>query len=145
MRHRVQKHSLGLKSDHRVALLANMASSLIEHGRIKTTLAKAKALRPFTEKIITLAKKAKDAEKKDALHFRRLAIARLRNVAMVHKLFDQRVDEFMDRLGGYTRIYKLGMRRGDAAEMALIELIDAEDKGYEKPKRKPVAKKSKGG
>ena len=143
MRHRVQKNSLGLKSDHRSALLANMASSLIQHGRIKTTLAKAKALRPFVEKVITLAKKAKASQSKDALHFRRLAIARLRNVAMVHKLFDERVEEFIDRKGGYARIYKLGFRRGDAAEMALIELINADDLGYEKPKRKVSSKKEK--
>ena len=143
MRHRVQKNSLGLKSDHRSALLANMASSLIQHGRIKTTLAKAKALRPFVEKVITLAKKAKGSESKDSLHFRRLAIARLRNVVVVHKLFDEKVEEFVDRKGGYTRIYKLGVRRGDAAEMAIIELISADDTGYEKPKRKVASKKDK--
>ena len=141
MRHRVQRHSLGVSSSHRASLMGNMASSLIEHGRIRTTLAKAKALRPFMEKSITLAKKAKEAtDAKDSLHYRRQAISRLRNVEMVHKLFDEKVEEFVDRNGGYTRIYKLGARRGDAAEMALIELIPASDEGYEKKKKKSSSK-----
>lgn len=140
MRHKVHKHTLGLRSQHRAAVLANMASSLIEHGRIKTTLAKAKALRPFIEKVITLAKKAEGAEAKDSLHFRRQAISRLRNVKAVHALFDEKVGEFSKRDGGYTRIYKLGNRKGDAAEMALIELIAGSDEGYSSKTKKSASK-----
>jgi len=128
-------------------MMGNLAVALIEHGRIETTLAKAKALRPFIEKIITLAKKAEkanDAARK--LHFRRLAISRVRDKAAVAKLFDERAGEFLERPGGYTRIYKLGQRVGDAAEMALIELIDASDEGYEsKPKKKAAKKAAKKG
>jgi len=118
-------------------MMGNLAVALITHGRIETTLAKARALRPFIEKIITLAKKAEkanDAARK--LHFRRLAIARVRDKQAVAQLFDERVSEFVDRPGGYTRIYKIGQRIGDAAEMALIELIDGSDEGYSKPKKK---------
>ena len=124
-------------------MMGNLAVALISHGRIETTLAKAKALRPFIEKIITLAKKAEkanDAARK--LHFRRLAIARVRDKKAVAVLFDERVTEFTERAGGYTRIYKLGQRVGDAAEMGLIELIDGNDEGYEKPKKKAAKKKA---
>lgn len=145
MRHSKRRHKLGVSGPHRLALLANLSVALITHGRIRTTLAKAKALRPFVEKIITLAKKAEssnEAERK--LHFRRLAISRLNNPEAVATLFDERVSEFMERPGGYTRIYKLGQRIGDAAEMALIELIDGNDEGYsKKPSRKVSAKKAK--
>ena len=136
MRHKNHRHQLGVKKEHRLALIANLAAALLTHGRIRTTLAKAKALRPFSEKIITLAKKAAttdDSAKK--LHFRRLAIARVRDKGAVKKLFDERVEEFLVRNGGYTRIYKLVPRIGDAADMAIIELIDAADAGYEKSKR----------
>ena len=142
MRHSKKRHKLGVSGPHRLALLANLSVALITHGRIKTTLAKAKALRPFVEKVITLAKKAKssnEAERK--LHFRRLAISRINNPDAVALLFDERVTEFMERPGGYTRIYKIGQRIGDAAEMALIELIDANDEGYSKrPSRKATEK-----
>jgi large subunit ribosomal protein L17 len=137
MRHRKHNHQLGVKSAHRVSLVANLSCSLIEHGRIKTTLAKARALRPAIEKIITLAKRAKstdDAAQK--VHFRRLAIARLRNKKAVSKLFDELVDQFVNRNGGYTRIYKLAIPRlGDAADMALIEFVE------EAPKKKASKKK----
>jgi large subunit ribosomal protein L17 len=125
-------------------MMGNLAVALITHGRIETTLAKARALRPFIEKVITLAKKAEkanDAARK--LHFRRLAIARVRDKKAVALLFDERVSEFTERNGGYTRIYKLGQRVGDAAEMALIELIDGNDEGYEKPKKKAAKKATK--
>lgn len=141
MRHSKRRHILGVSSSHRSAMLGNLSVALITHGRIKTTLAKAKALRPFIEKIITLAKKAdqaNDAARK--LHFRRLAIARLRDKKAVAELFDNKVSEFSNRAGGYTRIYKLGQRVGDAAEMGLIELIDANDEGYPKRPKKKVAK-----
>jgi len=144
MRHNKHRHILGVKSAHRVALMANLASSLIIHGRIQTTLAKAKALRPFVEKIITLAKKAKSSENKaTAIHYRRQAIAKIRSTEAVAILFNEKVDQFMDRQGGYTRIYKMGPRIGDAAEMGLIELIAADDEGYSKPKAKKAASKSK--
>ena len=137
MRHGKRRHKLGVSGSHRSAMMGNLTVALITHGRIKTTLAKAKALRPFIEKIITLAKKAEKAnEAARKLHFRRLAIARVRDKKAVAKLFDELAIEFRDRAGGYTRIYKLGQRVGDAAEMALIERIDGNDTGYEKPKRK---------
>lgn len=141
MRHGNNKHKLGVKTAHRSALLANLAVALIEHGRITTTLAKAKAIRPFIEKLITLACKASKAQDaKDKLHFRRLAIARVRDPQAVAKLFDERAEEFLSRPGGYTRIYKLVPRIGDAASMALIELIDASDEGYKKSRKSKAAK-----
>lgn len=134
MRHRKHRNQLGVKKEHREALLANLSTALIQHGRIKTTLKKAKALRPFVEKVITLAKKGTLAD-------RRIAIARVRDVHIVHELFEEKVEQFKERSGGYTRIYKIGTRRGDAAEMALIELIDADDEGYAK-KGKPKSKRA---
>ncbi len=142
MRHSKRKHKLGVSGPHRSAMMGNLAVALITHGRIETTLPKARALRPFIEKVITLAKKAEkanDAARK--LHYRRLAIARVRDKAAVAKLFDERVTEFTERNGGYTRIYKLGQRIGDAAEMGLIELIDGNDEGYDKKPTKKAAKK----
>ena len=142
MRHSKHKHLLGVKSAHRLSLMANMCCALIENGRIRTTLAKAKALRPSIEKIITLAKKAhisEDPAKK--VHYRRLAIARLRNKKSVQKLFDELAEDFVNRTGGYTRIYKLAIPRlGDAADMAIIEFVKASDKGY--GKRKGSGKKT---
>jgi len=118
-------------------MLANMAASLIQHGRIKTTVTKAKALRPFIEKIITKAKQAAaKTEKKDALHLRRLAMSDVRDENAVTLLFNEKYKEFANRNGGYTRIYKLGMRVSDAAEMALIEFVKADDTGYKKTRRK---------
>lgn len=147
MRHKTKRHILGVSSSHRSALMGNLSVALIEHGRIKTTLAKAKALRPFIEKIVTFAKKAEAAnDPARKLHFRRLAISRVRDKEAVAKLFDERVSEFTSRNGGYTRIIKLGTRIGDAAEMALIEFLEASDEGYAKPKkasgRKAAAKKA---
>ncbi len=129
MRHRKHSNQLGVTKEHRSALLANLASSLIQSGRIRTTLKKAKALRPFIEKIITLAKRGD-------LHARRIAMARLRNKEALNILFDEKASDFVNRNGGYTRIYKLGDRRiGDAAEMALIEFVGADDEGYRKSRR----------
>lgn len=133
MRHRKHSHLLGVKTAHREALVANLAAALLRHGKIRTTLAKAKALRPFVERIITLAKKANAAgNPAESLHYRRLAIARVRDKQAVKQLFDERAGEFSSRNGGYTRIYKLLPRLGDAADMAIIELIDASDEGYGK-------------
>jgi large subunit ribosomal protein L17 len=123
-------------------MLGNLAVALITHGRIQTTLTKAKALRPFIEKVITLAKKAEAAnDSARKLHFRRLAIARVRDKQAVAKLFDELVGEFTERNGGYTRIYKLGQRIGDAAEVGMIELIDGNDEGYNKKPAKKASKK----
>jgi len=118
-------------------MLSNLAVALITHGRIKTTITKAKALRPFVEKIVTKAKQAAaKTEPKDKLHLRRLAMTDVRDKAAIAMLFDDKVSEFVNRPGGYTRIYKLGPRIGDAAEMALIEFVKADDPGYKKPKKK---------
>ncbi|MCC5805875.1 MAG: 50S ribosomal protein L17 [Opitutales bacterium] len=142
MRHLRHRHQLGRKKEHRAALMSNLAAALLTHGRIKTTLPKAKALRPFIEKIITFAKKAQGASPERALHFRRLAIARVRDKDAVAMLFNERAAEFADRPGGYTRIYKLGTRIGDAAEMAVIQLIPASDEGYGKKGRRKAAPKA---
>ena len=125
MRHSKRRHVLGVTGPHRSAMMGNLSVALITHGRIETTLAKK-------------AEQANDAARK--LHFRRLAVARVRDKKAVAKLFDERAAEFANRPGGYTRIYKVGQRIGDAAEMALIELIDASDEGYDKPKRKAAPK-----
>ena len=144
MRHNKRKHKLGVSGPHRSAMMGNLMTALITHGRIETTISKARALRPVIEKIITLAKKAEkanDAARK--LHYRRLAITRIRDKNAVAKLFDELVSEFTDRNGGYTRIYKLGQRIGDAAEMGLIEFVDGNDEGYsKKPKKKATKKKA---
>ena len=125
-------------------MLANLTVALITHGRIKTTITKAKALRPFVEKIVTKAKHAAaKTEAKDKLHLRRLAMTDVRDEAAISMLFDDKVSEFLNRPGGYTRIYKLGPRIGDAAEMALIEFVKADDPGYKKPSKKGGAKAKK--
>ena len=111
------------------------------HEKIKTTLIKAKALRPFAERIITLAKHAALSEKPEQkLHYRRLAIARIRNEVAVKKLFDETVSQFLKRDGGYTRIYKLMSRVGDGAPMALIQLVEAPSEKRRSTKRSKVAK-----
>lgn len=144
MRHLKHRFKLGRKKEHRAALMSNLGAALLRHGRIQTTLVKAKALRPFIEQIITLAKKAEGASPEKALHLRRLAISRLRDKEAVALLFNERAKAFLDRPGGYTRIYKLGNRIGDAAEMAVIQLIPAEDEGYSKTRKsRPAAKPAK--
>jgi large subunit ribosomal protein L17 len=145
MRHKDQRSSLGVTREHRAAMLSNLAASLITHGRIQTTLTKARALRPFIEKVITKAKKASvQTEKKDALHLRRLALRDVRDEDAVTLLFNEKYKEFGQRAGGYTRIYKLGPQRiSDAAEMALIEFVKAEDPGYKKSKGRRPAKSRK--
>lgn len=134
MRHRKHHGSLGLPTGHRRAVLANLATALITHGRIETTQAKARAVRPYIEKLITLGKNGD-------LHSRRQALAKLRHRPVVDKLFDDVAAAFGNRPGGYTRIIKTGFRVGDAAPMALIELVEA---GFEakpaKAARKPAAK-----
>jgi large subunit ribosomal protein L17 len=122
MRHRRAGKKLGRDSAHRKALYSNLAGALIEHGRIKTTQAKAKAVKPFAEQMITLGKRGD-------LHARRLALAELRSQDVVHQLFADVAPRFADRPGGYTRIVKLGPRLGDAAEMVYLELVDYESAG----------------
>lgn len=143
MRHRKHNHQLGVKTAHRTSMLANLCCSLIENGRIKTTLARARALRPTIEKIITLAKKAhlaQDTAKK--IHYRRLAISRLRSKTATKKLFDELVQQFATREGGYTRIYKLALPRlGDASEMALIEFVEQAASKKNKKKAKKSSQK----
>src|SRR5580692_9184494 len=143
MRHQKHHASLGVTREHRAAMLSNLAASLITHGRIKTTLTKAKVLRPFIEKAITKAKHAAGkSEVKDALHLRRLVLADIRDEDAVTLLFNDKHKEFSNRAGGYTRIYKLGPQRlGDAAEMALIEFVKADDTGYKKSKGKRSSSK----
>jgi large subunit ribosomal protein L17 len=122
VRHRRAGKKLGRDSAHRKALYSNLAGALIEHGRIKTTVAKAKAVKPFAEQMITLGKRGD-------LHARRLALAELRSQDVVHLLFADVAPRFADRPGGYTRIVKIGPRYGDAAEMVYLELVDYEPAG----------------
>jgi len=138
MRHKRKTVKLGRSQAHRDALIANQAVSLIEHSRIKTTLAKAKAVRPFAEKLVTIAKKK-------SLHARRTALAILRhNEDAVTKLFGEIADRSAERKGGYTRIIKLGQRRSDAAPMAFLEWVDGpEPVEVTTPAPKPAAKKAK--
>ena len=117
MRHAKAGKKLGRDASHRKALYSNLAGALITHGRIETTEAKAKAVRPLAEKMITLGKRGD-------LHARRQAMAELRSNDVVHKLFADVAPRFAERDGGYTRIVKLGPRQGDAAKMALLELVD---------------------
>lgn len=141
MRHLKHHFQLSVRQEHRKSLMANLASQLFLHEKIKTTLIKAKALRPFAERIITLAKRAALVEKPEQkLHCRRLAIARIRNEAAVKKLFDETVSQFLKRDGGYTRIYKLMSRVGDGAPMALIQLVEAPSEKRRSTKKAKGAK-----
>ena len=128
MRHRNAHRKLGRKSEHRTALLRNQAEALLAHEKIETTVPKAKELRPYVERLITIAKRGVKANdpKGVSLSARRLVMRDVLNETVVTKLFDDLAPRFMDRPGGYTRILKLGARRGDAAEMAHIELIGSE-------------------
>ena len=125
MRHGVKTSKLQRNASHRRALLANQACSLILNGRITTTLAKAKALRPYVEKLITLARGAQKASEIEKVNARRLAAAQLGNSSteVVKKLFDDIAPRFTNRPGGYTRLLKLGPRQGDNAEMVVLELV----------------------
>ena len=117
MRHRRSGRKLGRDASHRKALYANLTGALIEHGRIKTTVAKAKEVRPVAEQMITLGRRG-------GVHSRRQALKFLRSQDVVHKLFSDVGPRFADREGGYSRIVRLGPRLGDAAEMAYLELVD---------------------
>jgi large subunit ribosomal protein L17 len=117
VRHRRAGRKLGRDASHRKALYANLASALIEHGRIKTTAAKAKEVKPIAEQMITLGRRG-------GVHARRQALAYLRSQDVVHKLFSDVGPRFADRNGGYSRIVRIGPRQGDAAEMVYLELVD---------------------
>ena len=119
MRHRNQGRKLGKKAQHRTAMFANMAAALIKHEQIKTTLPKAKELRPVVEKLVTLSRRGPAN-----LHARRQALAQIRDETQVKKLFDVIGPRYSTRPGGYTRVLKAGFRFGDNAEMALIEFVD---------------------
>ena len=120
MRHGKSGRKLGRTSSHREAMFRNMVTSLFEHERIVTTEQKAKELRPIAEKMITLAKRGD-------LHARRQALNYIRSKAVVAKLFDEIKEQFAERSGGYTRIIRTGVRQGDAASMAIIELVGYEE------------------
>src|SRR4051812_18689912 len=117
MRHHRKGKKLGRDSAHRKALYSNLAGSLIQHGRIRTTEAKAKAVKPIAEQMITLGRRGD-------IHARRQALAFLRSQDVVHQLFSEVAPRFAERPGGYSRIVKLGARQGDAAEMVYLELVD---------------------
>ena len=134
MRHQKKTIKLGRTADHRRALLANQVCALIEHQRIKTTLAKAKAVRPLAERMVTLGKNG-------SIHARRRALAVLRQKNIVKKLFDDIAQRSAERNGGYTRIVKLGARKSDSARMAFIEWVDAEHIAEEKPKKEKAKRK----
>ena len=120
MRHGISQRKLSRKSGHRTALFRNMAAALIKHEQIHTTLPKAKELRPYVEKLITLAKRG-------GLSNRRLAMSRLQDETQLKKLFDTLAERYSDREGGYTRIIKAGYRGSDAAQMAIIEVVERDE------------------
>ncbi len=120
MKHNISARKLGRTSSHRVAMFRNMVTSLFEHERIITTVEKAKEVGPIAEKMITLAKRGD-------LHARRQALSFIRSKDVVDKLFSEIKDKFEDRKGGYTRILRTGVRKGDAASMAIIELVGFEE------------------
>jgi large subunit ribosomal protein L17 len=134
MRHRVGHRKLGRVTPHRIALLRNLATALFERERIRTTLVKAKELRPYAERLITLAKR-----EDGRLHARRLVLRDIHDPGVVRKLFDSLGSRFAARNGGYTRILRLGPRRGDGAEMAILELLGSE---YQPKKKDEKAAKA---
>ena len=127
MRHRKAGKQLGRNTSHRRAMLRNMVTSLFEHEQITTTDAKAKAVRPVAEKMITLAKRGD-------LHARRQALAYMQDKAVVHKLFGDLKDRYLDRQGGYLRIVKKGLRRGDGAPVSIVQLLSSDDQGKSRQK-----------
>ena len=149
MRHNVAHRKLGRVTEHRLALLRNQAIALLRHERIETTMPKAKELRPFVERLITVAKRGAAASTVQGrtLHARRLVLSELPDKDVVGKLFETLVPRFADRPGGYTRILRVGFRRGDGSEVAQVELVGseydpkkAEESAAEKEAAKPKAK-----
>ena len=144
MRHGKKHNHLGRKTAHRKAMLANMACSLIEHKRINTTLAKAKALKVFVEPLITKAKAENNQSIEKGTHNRRIVFSQLRDKETITELFSTVSEKVGDRPGGYTRIIKLGNRMGDNADMAMIELVDFNELyNADKPKAKKTRRKKK--
>lgn len=143
MRHRIAHRKLGRVTEHRIALLRNQADALLRHERIRTTVAKAKELRPFVERLITVAKRslADGADSGRTVHARRIVRRDLADREVAAKLFDTIAPRFATRPGGYIRILRLGQRQGDAAEMAQVELIGSE---YEPEADRPDASESSG-
>ena len=129
MRHRWSGRKLGRTSSHRMAMLRNMVTEFLDKEKIVTTVPKAKELRPFAEKMITLGKR-------ETLHARRQALAVIRSKDVVYKLFDSLAPRYADRDGGYTRIIRLGFRKGDSAEMAILELVGSGEDVKDKPAKK---------
>jgi large subunit ribosomal protein L17 len=149
MRHNLAHRKLGRVTEHRLALLRNQAIALLRHERIETTMPKAKELRPFVERLITLAKRgvASGEANGKALHARRMVMAEIPDKAVVGKLFETLAPRFAERPGGYTRILRVGFRRGDSAEVAQVELVgseynprEAEEQAAAKEATKPKSK-----
>src|SRR6516164_11148164 len=128
MRHRVAHRKLGRVTEHRIAMLRNQATALLRHEHLTTTVPRAKELRPFVERIITIAKRgvAKGAANGHSLNARRLVMQDLQDRDVVSKLFDTLAPRFAERPGGYTRLLRIGYRRGDSAEVAQVELVGSE-------------------
>ncbi|RIV35793.1 50S ribosomal protein L17 [Flagellimonas lutimaris] len=146
MRHGKKFNHLGRTAAHRKAMLANMGSSLIEHKRINTTVAKAKALKKFIEPLITKAKTENNQTTEKGTHNRRIVFSNLRSKEAVTELFSTVAEKVGDRPGGYTRIIKLGNRLGDNADMAMIELVDFNELyNAGKPKKKSTRRSRRGG
>jgi len=140
MRHRVAHRKLGRVTEHRLAMLRNLATALLQHEHIETTVARAKELRPFAEQLITVAKRGIAKGGPAALHARRMVGADIADKDVLKKLFDTLAPRFAERPGGYVRIIKVGFRRGDSADMALVELVGSEFD----PKKAETAKAGKG-
>src|SRR4029077_8070641 len=145
MRHRVSHRKLGRVTEHRIAMLRNQAHALLVHEHIETTVPKAKELRPFVERIITIAKRgvAAGAANGKSLHARRLVLRDIQDRDVVTKLFDTIAPRFETRPGGYTRILRLGYRRGDSAEVAQIELVGSELKPNAETEKKTASETAK--
>lgn len=146
MRHRVANRKLGRVTEHRIAMLRNQSMDLFRHERIQTTVAKAKELRPFVERIITVAKRSLTAEAGSprAVTARRVVAQDIADKALVQKLFVTIAPRYVERAGGYTRLLRLGYRRGDSAEVAEVELLGSEyDPNAEKEAEKAAAEKPK--
>lgn len=143
MRHRVAHRKLGRVTEHRIAMLRNQAEALIRHEHIETTVPRAKELRPYVERIITIARRGIAGGDGRSLHARRLVLRDIPNRDVVAKLFDTIAPRFETRPGGYTRILRLGYRRGDSAEVARIELVGSEFNPNAEAEKKKEAEKPK--